>query len=107
MLDSCRHLLLYVKKVLIFLSICYQLNLKNQKLIVRLSLISFLSLILLTGFSFNNSMNFSENKEFFYPMSKVSLVYAQSEEEVEDGEEEEEGDGDKKKNKEKNGDKAK
>ena len=107
MLDSCRHLLPYVKKVLIFPSICYQLNLKNQKLIVRLSLISFLSLILLTGFSFNNSMNFSENKEFFYPMSKVSLVYAQSEEEVEDGEEEEEGDGDKKKNKEKNGDKKK
>src|SRR5215207_1995462 len=106
MLDSSRHLLPYVKKVLIFLSICYQLNLKVQKLIVRLSLISFLSLILLTGFSFNNSMNFSENKEFFYPMSKVSLVYAQSEEEEEDGEEEEEGDGDKKKNKEKNGDKA-
>ena len=43
---------------------------------VRISLISFLSLILITGFSFKVNTNFSNNNEFFYSMNTVSLVYA-------------------------------
>ena len=42
----------------------------------RLSLISFLSLILITGFSFKANTNVSENNEFFYSMNTVSFVYA-------------------------------
>ena len=47
-----------------------------SKLLVRISLISFLSLILITSFSFKVNTNFSNNNEFFYSMNTVSLVYA-------------------------------
>ena len=47
-----------------------------SKSMTRISLISFLSLILITGFSFKANTNVSENNEFFYSMNTVSLVYA-------------------------------
>ena len=56
-----------------------------SNLMVRISLISFLSLILITGFSFKVNTNFSENKGFFYSMNTVSLVYAGDDDEGEGG----------------------
>jgi hypothetical protein len=54
-----------------------------SNLMVRISLISFLSLILITGFPFKKP-NFLKIK-FFYSMNTVSLVYAGDDDEGEGG----------------------
>jgi cytoskeletal protein RodZ len=61
--------------------------LTNETLILKISLISFFSLILLISFSFNNNPNFSENKEFFYPISIISSAYAEDDSKERDGDE--------------------
>ena len=65
-----------------------------SKSIVRISLISFLSLILITGFSFKSNTNVSENNEFFYSMNTVSFVYARDDVESQEGGENEGQEGD-------------